>query len=310
LLRFLVTPNPDVDIAIAGAANIGVRMMSALIDLADMLGASVRPGSVPADGPFEDWELKNKVEMRLAYHFGTPPPPPGFAFSGPTSGSTVDFELLAQGCWALALLTEVFHYGEAALKRGPLSQFASAGPSSPTPDVTVADLLALAPPAAIEELTAFRKVLKASLLPRLARRSGPWTIGPTFDGTDLVGGADADLIAAGLLVELKTTLGKKRGDGSRVCILDKRVLFQVVGYALLDSGDQYHLDEIALFNARYAYLASWPLDALVLEMSGGTLDKSAARREFEPVVRALRGQAEELQRSRIQDEPPNAARSS
>ena len=106
------------------------------------------------------------------------------------------------------------------------------------------------------------------------------------------------MIAAGLLVELKTTLGKKRGDGSRVCILDKRVLFQVVGYALLDSGDQYHLDEIALFNARYAYLASWPLDALVLEMSGGTLDKSAARREFEPVVRALRGQAEELQRSR------------
>ena len=76
-----------------------------------------------------------------------------------------------------------------------------------------------------------RAVLEAGLLPPLAERPGTWTIRPTFTQ---VGGTDADVIATGLLLGLKVTLGDKRPDGTRRGSLDKAYLYQLVGYALLD----------------------------------------------------------------------------
>jgi hypothetical protein len=78
------------------------------------------------------------------------------------------------------------------------------------------------------------------LIPRLATRPGPWALGPTFSGSAMIGGADGDLIAAGLLLELKT---------SAKLTLAVKDLFQVVGYALLDFDDEYKLTEVGIFSA-------------------------------------------------------------
>jgi hypothetical protein len=56
----------------------------------------------------------------------------------------VDQELLARGCWALALATEAFRSAQAAAM-GPLAQFHGR-------PVTADALLALAPPADLDQL--------------------------------------------------------------------------------------------------------------------------------------------------------------
>lgn len=124
--------------------------------------------------------------------------------------------------------------------QGPLGRFRNRRPSA-------AELLALAPAAAVEQLGRFRAVFESALLPPLANRPGTWAIGPTLAGSALIA-ADADLIAGGLLVDLKT--GKKLSLG----VTD---LFQLLGYALLDYDDEFGINSVGIFSARYAYLATW-----------------------------------------------------
>ena len=166
-------------------------------------------------------------------------------FTGPIGGNDADPDQLASACWALALLTEMFRNPMAAM-RGPLERFqghrASAG-----------ELLGLASPAALGQLAAFREVFASTLLPQLAHRPGRWVLGPGFTGSALIK-ADADLIAAGLLLDLKTDSKLSLG---------VTTMFQVIGYALLDFDDAYQLTEAGTFSARYAYLATWDIGTLV-----------------------------------------------
>ncbi|UFS93754.1 hypothetical protein [Nocardia huaxiensis] len=92
--------------------------------------------------------------------------------------------------------------------------------------------------------------------------------------------ADADLIAAGTLVEIKTVLGSKRKDGSRYAVLDAPMLFQMVGYALLDFHNEFNIREVALFSARYGHLACWGLQELLDALTGHQVDLPALRSEF------------------------------
>jgi hypothetical protein len=154
-------------------------------------------------------------------------------------GSTIDPELLDRGCWALALLTEFYRAGPMRAGNSPIAQL----PPAPAPD-----LLALATPAALEQLAQFRHVFETVLIPQLATWRGQWALGPTFTGSALLS-SDADLIAAGLLLEIKTSAKKVS--------LPVTDLFQVIGYALLDFDDEYQLRAAGIFSARYAYLNVW-----------------------------------------------------
>lgn len=86
LLRFLVYPKPDLDMALTGSALIPHRspaLAQGVIELCQALG--IGDGTrIPqvAQGPL--------------------------TFAGPVAGSAIDADLLARGCWALALLTEFF----------------------------------------------------------------------------------------------------------------------------------------------------------------------------------------------------------
>jgi hypothetical protein len=198
------------------------------------------------------------------------PPERVRVFTGPVPGSAADPGLLARSCWALALLTEAFRGGLMIAARGTLGQFR---------DGRVSDegLLGLAPPAGLAQLAVFRHVFETALLPQLAARAGPWALGPTFVGSALIR-ADADLIAAGLLLELKTSAKLSLG------ITD---LLQVVGYALLDFEDDYRIAELGIFSARYGYLAVWELGPLLGELAGREVSVQAIRHEFRSLLLAM-----------------------
>jgi hypothetical protein len=250
LLRFMVCPDPDVDLAIAGASHLAPGMMMGIAELAMRLGIARLPeplgmGSSPRSGSVH-------------------------TFTGPVAGSSVDEELLARGCWALALATEAFRSAQAAAM-GPLAQL-------PRRQVSADSLLALAPPAGLDQLAKFRRVFETALIPQLAAWIGSWTLGPTFSGSAIIGGADGDLIAAGLLLELKT---------SAKLTLAVKDLFQVIGYALLDFDDAYKLTEVGIFSARYAYLATWDLGSLLSELAGHPISLQTARQEFSQLLHVL-----------------------
>jgi hypothetical protein len=92
--------------------------------------------------------------------------------------------------------------------------------------------------------------------------------------------ADADLIAAGLLLDLKTSAKLSLGIES---------VLQVLGYVLLDFDDEYKLDKLGIFSARYAYLATWNLGALLDELAGRPVSLQATRQEFRQMLIACQG---------------------
>jgi hypothetical protein len=98
----------------------------------------------------------------------------------------------------------------------------------------------------------------------------------------MIGGADGDLIAAGLLLELKT---------SAKLTLAAKDLYQLIGYALLDFDDEYKLAELGIFSARYAYMANWSLDALLEELAGRRVSVETVRREFHHLLLTHRSPA-------------------
>lgn len=89
--------------------------------------------------------------------------------------------------------------------------------------------------------------------------------------------ADADLIAGGTLVEIKTGLGTRRTDGTRRAGLPRQHLRQLVGYVLHDLDDDYRLHSVGLYQARYATLTIWPLEHLLQRTAGRPVDLAAER---------------------------------
>ena len=94
LLRFLVCPDPSVDLAVAGAAHLSPGMMMGVAELAMLLGVTGLPGTLSTGS--------------------SPVSGSAHTFTGPVAGASVDEELLARGCWALALATEAFRSAQAA----------------------------------------------------------------------------------------------------------------------------------------------------------------------------------------------------
>jgi len=119
-------------------------------------------------------------------------------------------------------------------------------------------------------------VFETTLIPHLATRPGRWHLGPVFTGSELLH-ADADLIAAGLLLDLKTSAAKPS--------LARTDMFQVIGYALLDFEDAYRLTHLGIISARYAYLTTWPIQDLLDELAGHAVRLPDIRDDFRHLLR-------------------------
>ena len=195
-------------------------------------------------------------------------------FTGPARGSGAEPDLLYRTCWGLALLTEVY-------RRGP--DIAAAGPIGRLPDRSARSLLDAAPDAGLTQLAALRGVMESALLPAIASRQGLWALGPVFAGSQIMPG-DADLVAGGLLTELKTTTKKPS--------LGVTDLWQILGYVFMDYVDGFAVTDVALFSARYGYLAQWNLDVLLPLLAGRPVTAAALRTEFQALMEACRGDGE------------------
>ncbi len=76
-------------------------------------------------------------------------------------------------------------------------------------------------------------------------------VGPTFAGSPLVGGADADWIAGALLCDVKSTTTPRR--------LEARDVWQLIGYTLLDYDDRHGIKQVGWYLSRLGRLVSWDL---------------------------------------------------
>ncbi len=114
----------------------------------------------------------------------------------------------------------------------------------------------------------------------------PYTLNPSFDGSMDIGGADADMIVDGTLIDIKTTVKQE---------IKPDWLRQILGYVLLDYSDSYRINSIGLYMSRQGILCQWDLQEAVQDLGPGkpqTID--ALRDRF----RELLGSTSSLKASR------------
>jgi hypothetical protein len=154
-----------------------------------------------------------------------------------------DERLLGQICWALALLEQVARAPREALASSPLNSL--------TDKSTIEDLLRLAPPPAVDDLAALADGFFHTQRDLVVK---PAVLNPKFAGSRDVGGADADLIVDGTLIDVKVTSSLR---------MDPAWVRQILGYALLDYDDEYRILAAGLYLARHFALVSWPIERLL-----------------------------------------------
>lgn len=144
---------------------------------------------------------------------------------------------------------------------------------------TSSDLLGIASGEALRELGRLHAVACTHLYPAMPYPAERITIGPTFDGSRLCA-ADADLIINGLLMEIKTTQGRKNiSTGTRTDTVSLANIYQLLGYVLFDHSDNFDIDSVGFYSGRYGNLTTWPLDGFLNSLAGRSVDIAAAREQ-------------------------------
>jgi hypothetical protein len=82
----------------------------------------------------------------------------------------------------------------------------------------------------------------------------PLVLNPKFQQSVALGGADADLIVGRRLIDLKATMTPG--------IVGRFELWQLLGYALADTDDEYGIREVGIAALRWRSSISWPLEEL------------------------------------------------
>jgi hypothetical protein len=75
-----------------------------------------------------------------------------------------------------------------------------------------------------------------------------------------IGGADADYILDGLLLDCKATKDPRR--------LGRDEIYQIAGYLLLDYDDQYGIDHVGLYLSRQGGLITWEVGEFLRRLGG------------------------------------------
>jgi hypothetical protein len=178
-----------------------------------------------------------------------------------------DERRLCRFCLALALFDPIFrsgHYPPELMAVGTRA--------------TVEDLLGIATDEEVDDLCALSAAFGQAFGPLLDR---PCHLNPVFAGSRDVGGADADLIVDGCLVDMKAVTGK----------FERWWTYQLVGYVLLDYDDHYGIDQVGFYFARHPALIVWDLPELLAELAGGPVDLTGIRGLFREAVDTVRGES-------------------
>jgi hypothetical protein len=139
----------------------------------------------------------------------------------------------------------------------------------------------------IEDLATLGQLAAADY--RYLRRKTPLRFNPIFDQSLPLGGADADLIAAGVLYDWKATTTRQ--------VAGRQTFWQLLGYVLADTSDRFGIHSVALGGLRWRTRITWPLDEfLAILADGAHTDLATLRGEFAYVVGAWR-EAFEIKRT-------------
>ena len=106
--------------------------------------------------------------------------------------------------------------------------------------------------------------------------------GPVFTGSADIGGADADFIINGLLLDCKATVAPTR--------LANEEINQLAGYLLLDYDDQYGINRVGLYLSRQGFGVTWKVGEF-LELLGAREPLPALRKRLRSSLRAHRDDA-------------------
>ena len=173
-------------------------------------------------------------------------------------------EELARYCVVLALFEEVFQAGVnpgSLLFRGE-------------PKTTVLELLSIAENHWVYDLCSLSWLFYERFGEVLTH---PTKLSPTFDGSLDVGGANADLILDGCLIEMKSTINPR---------VPNLWLYQLLGYVFLDYSDRYQIHDVGLYLARQGVMFQWPLSELLNRLAGGVAPPlEELRGQFQHVVK-------------------------
>lgn len=87
-------------------------------------------------------------------------------------------------------------------------------------------------------------------------------IGPVFAQSLALGGADADIIYDGTLVDLKST--------SRAGVVGREELWQLLGYLFADTDDAYRVENVGIVALRRRRTLIWSSQDLIDALAGGS----------------------------------------
>ncbi|NJP47788.1 hypothetical protein [Actinacidiphila epipremni] len=129
------------------------------------------------------------------------------------------------------------------------------------PDADLDDFAAAVPAYVVDDIRA-QMALAASPGPFAALRGLPASAricGPVFDGSRHLGGADADFILDGHLIDCKATVHPDR--------MGRSEIYQLAGYLVLDYADAYGINTVGLYLSRQGASIDWSVQDF-LDLTG------------------------------------------
>lgn len=176
-------------------------------------------------------------------------------------GSLPD-DYLARLCFVAAFYEDVYRTGE--VRRYSIL-------ASGTADATLGDLIRDVPDYVVEDIG---RQMELSQYPFAQFRALPLRsviCGPEFAGSGDIGGADADFILGGLLLDCKATIMPRK--------LGSDEISQLAGYLLLDYRNEYGIREVGLYLSRQGGLVRWEVPGF-LSMLGATASLPVLRQKL------------------------------
>lgn len=195
---------------------------------------------------------------------------------------TVEAHLTAQNPTAQGSLVEdelvrlcfVAGYFEDIARTGEVRRFSMLADATET--TRLADLTAAVPAYVLDDIARQRALAEEPLAHLRALPAETRICGPVFAGRADIGGADADFILDGLLLDCKATKTPWK--------LGREEIYQLAGYLLLDYDDKYGIDHVGLYLSRQGGLLTWPTTGF-LNLLGATIPLPQLRRALQQHLR-------------------------
>jgi hypothetical protein len=170
---------------------------------------------------------------------------------------------------AMVRLCFVAAFFEDITRTGQIRRFSMLADA--TPATRLADLAAAVPAYVIDDIAGQMRLAEEPLASFRALPKPAKICGPVFTGSSDIGGADADYILNGLLLDCKATKDPRR--------LGREEIYQLAGYLLLDYDNHFGMDRVGLYLSRQGGLITWNAEEF-LQRLGARIPLPQLRRKL------------------------------